>query len=149
MDSAPDPPENRREEIRQRIGAIRARIDELEARRQAGATRAAMTERIASAERHMAASRAAAQEAIAASIRCLRRAAEAHERVAHLHERAAAARWGNKDEHERQAAIHRAAAVADTRRAEQAQLLLRDGQADDARGPDADQALHRLVNLAA
>lgn len=36
------------------------------------------------------------------------------------HERAAAAGFGDKDEHERQAAIHRAADVADTQRAERA-----------------------------
>jgi hypothetical protein len=40
-------------------------------------------------------------------------------------------------------------AVADTQRAGRCLSLLRDGQADDARGPDAEQALIRLVNLAA
>lgn len=36
-----------------------------------------------------------------------------------------------------------------TQRAERAQSLLGDEEAEDARGPDADQELNRLINLAA
>ncbi len=150
VDSEPGSPESRRqEEIRQRIGAIYMRIDELQAKPQDRATSATASERLASAQRHLAASQAAAEQAIAAAVRAFLRAAEAHERVAVLHERAAAAGSSDKDEHERQAAIHRAAVMADAQRAEHAQSLLRLEEADGAREPDADQALHRHVNLAA
>jgi hypothetical protein len=148
MDGEPEPPQGRRQEISQRIGAIRTRIDELEARRQDDAFRGIFSERLA-AQRHLTAPQAAAQRAVTASVRALRRAAEAHERLALYHERAAATGTGDKGEHERQAAIHRAAAVADTQRAGRCPSLLWDGQADDARGPDAEQALIRLVNPAA
>jgi hypothetical protein len=37
--------------------------------------------------------------------------------------------------------------VADTQRAERAQSLLRDEEADDARGPDADQAFKPKLRL--
>ena len=113
---------SRGEEIRQRIGAIHARMDELEARHLGDASGEASGERLAAAQRHMAASQAAAERAIAASIRAFRRAAEAHERAAIKHEQAAAAGFGDKDGHERQAAIHRAAAAADMRRAEHVPL---------------------------
>jgi hypothetical protein len=66
----------------------------------------------------MAAAQAAAEQAIAANIRAFRRAADAHERAAIEHERAVAGGSGDKDEHERQAAIHRAAAATDMQRAE-------------------------------
>jgi len=125
------------------------RIDELQAKHQGRATSAAVSERLASAQRHLAASQAAAEQAIAAAVRAFRMAAEAHERVALLHERAAAAGSSDIDEHERQAAIHRAAAMADAQRAEHAQSMLRLEEADGPREPDADQALHRYVNLAA
>jgi hypothetical protein len=39
MDGEPEPPQGRRQEISQRIGAIRTRIDELEAQRQDDAFR--------------------------------------------------------------------------------------------------------------
>lgn len=93
------------------------------------ASPAAVSKRIGSAQRQAAASQAAAEQAIAASIRAFRRAAEAHEHAALQCERAAAAGFGDKDQHERQAARHRAAAAADIRRAKRAQLLLRAGQA--------------------
>ena len=128
---------SRGEEIRQRISAVRARIDELN---QGDAAGKAASERLAAAQRHMAASQAAAERAIAASIRAFRRAAEAHQRAAIKHEQAAAAGSGDKDEHMRQAAIHRAAAAANLQRAERAQSQLPDEQADRARGPDVDQA---------
>jgi chromosome segregation ATPase len=148
--SKPAPPESRSEQIRQRLGAIRTRIDELAAKRhQDDASLTTIDGRLAVAQREMAVSRAAAEQAIAASVRAFRRAAEAHERAALQHERAAAGGFGDKDQHERQAARHRAAATADTRRAEQAQSLVPDEAADDACGPYADQALDRLINLAA
>ena len=123
---------NRLEEIRQRLAAIGTRMDELRA--EGEATPAALSERIASARRHLAASQAAAERAVAASVRAFRRAADAHEQAGLQHERAAAAGFGDRDQHERQAAIHRAAAVADTRRAERAESLLQDETTDDARG---------------
>ena len=135
----------RREEIEQRLAAIRMRMDELKAVRQDDASPAAVTERVASAQRQAAASQAAAEQAIAASIRAFRRSAEAHEQTALQYERAVAAGFGDKDQHERQAARHRAAAATDIQRAERARSLLRDEEAEEL----ADQALNRLVNLAA
>ena len=70
---------NRREEIGQRLAAIRTRIDELNALRQDDTRRAAVSERTGSAQRQAAASQVAAEQAIAASIRAFRRAAQAHE----------------------------------------------------------------------
>jgi hypothetical protein len=119
----------RREEIEQRLAAIRTRMDELKTVRPDDASPAAVTERIASAQRQAAASQAAAEQAIAASIRAFRRSAEAHEQTALQYERAAAAGFGDKDQHERQAARHRAAAATDTQRAERARSLLRDEEA--------------------
>jgi hypothetical protein len=52
------------------------------------------------------------------------RAAEAHERVAGMHERAAAAGIGDVGVHERQVALHRAAAAADRLRAGRAQSVV-------------------------
>ena len=106
MDNEPEPWESRREGIRQRLEALHTRIDELKA------------------QRHVAASQAAEDEAVAASVRAFRQAAEAHEHADLQHERAAAAGSGDKDEHERQAAFHRAAATADRQRAERARSLL-------------------------
>jgi hypothetical protein len=136
VETEPEAGGNRREEIRQGLGAIRARIDELRAEQQGEVTPAALRERIASAQRQLAASLAAADQAVAASVRAFRRAAEAHEQAGLQHERASAAGFGDRDQHERQAAIHRAAAVADTQRAERAESLLRDETTDDARGPE-------------
>ncbi len=141
----PDPPQSRRQEIRQRIGDIRTRIDELQAKRQGDASREDVSEPLASAQQHVAASQAAAQQAVAANGRAFRRAAEAHERVARHHERAAAAGLGDKDEHGRQAAIHRAGAMADTQLAEHAQSMFHDDETNDARGPDRDQTSYRFV----
>jgi len=107
--SEPESGGSRREQVRQRIAAVRAPIDELH---QGDAPGKAPRARFAAAQRHMAASEAAAERAIAASIRAFRRAAEAHERAAITHERAAATGSGDTDEHERQAAIHRLAAAA-------------------------------------
>lgn len=62
--------------------------------------------------------RAAAQQALTAAIRAFGNAARAHEQAAIQHERTAAAGYGDQDEHTRNAANYRAAAIADTRRAE-------------------------------
>ena len=146
MEGKAEPGESRRDEIRQRLAAIRTRMDELKAMRPDDASPAAIRERLASAQRQSAASQAAAEQAIAASIRAFRRSAGAHEHAALQHEQAAAAGVGDKDQHERQAVRHRAAAAADIRRAEHAQSLLRGGKAKDAGGPAAEQALNRLIN---
>ena len=135
--------EIRREQIRQRIDAIHARIKELQAKRQDDADLATVRERLTSAQRQMAASRAAARTAITNSLRAFRKAAEAHERAALQHERVAAAGRGDKDQHERQAASHRAAG------AERARSLLSDEERNDMRGSDADQALNWPVILVA
>ena len=111
MGGEPQSREIRREQIRQRIDAIHARIKELQAKRQDDADLATVRERLTSAQRQMAASRAAARTAITNSLRAFRKAAEAYERAA-LHERVAAAGRGDKDQHERQAASHRAASRA-------------------------------------
>src|SRR5882724_1212637 len=65
------------------------------------------------------------------------------------HERGAAAGRGDKDQHGRQAASHRAAAAAATQRAGRARSLLSDEERNDMRGSDADQALNWPVILAA
>jgi hypothetical protein len=144
----PEPPPGRRQEIRQRIGAIRTRIDELKAKRQGATIRGTFSERLAAAQRHMAASEADAQHAVAASIHAFRRAAEAHQRVARQHDRAAEAASGGASEHERQAAVHRTAATADTQRADHAQSRLPDETGHGARGPDQDQELSHLLHPA-
>ena len=134
MDNQPGSRETqRRQEIGQRLDALRTRINELKADRRGDADRATSSERLASAERHLVDSQAAAQQAIAASVRTLRRAAEAHERAALQHERAAMAGVGDTDEHRREKASHRAAAVADTRQAERAQSQLRDEESTGGR----------------
>ena len=112
MGGEPRSREIRREQIRQRIDAIHARIKELQAKRQDDADLATVRERLTPAQRQMAASRAAARTAITNSLRAFRKAAEAHERAALQHERGAAAGRGNKDRRERQAASHRAASRA-------------------------------------
>jgi len=133
VDDKPASGESRREEIRQRLAAIRTRMDELKAGWQDDANPAAVSERIGSAQRQAAASPAAAEHAIASNIRAFRRSAAAHEQAALQYERAAAAGFGDKDQHERQGARHRAAAAADTQRAEYAQSLLQGDEAEDAR----------------
>src|SRR5882672_2399039 len=90
-----------------------------------------------------------ARTAITSSLRAFRKAAGAHERAALQHERVAAAGRGDKDQHGRQAASHRAAAAAATQRAERARSLLSDEERNDMRGSDADQALNWPVILAA
>ena len=141
--------EIRREQIRQRIDAIHARIKELQAKRQDDADLAAVRERLTSAQRQMAAFRAAARTAITDSLRAFRKAAEARERAALQHERGAAAGRGDKDQRGRQAASRRAAAAAATQRAGRARSLLSDEERNDMRGSAADQALNRPVILVA
>ena len=103
MGGKPGSREIRREQIRQRIDAIHARVAALQTRRKDDADRAAALEWLTLAQRQMAASQAAARTAISNGLHAFRTAAEAHERAALLHERAAAAGFGDKDEHERQA----------------------------------------------
>lgn len=126
VDSEPGPPPGRRQEIDERLDAIRDRLRQLRERdwdavkRQAGVP----SERLAAAGRYAAEARAAAVQVLAASVEAFRRAAEAHERVIGVHQRAAAAGIGDVPGHERQAALHRAAAAADWQRAERTQSLL-------------------------
>ena len=133
--------QSRAEDIRRRLAAIRTRMGELRATRHDDASPAAAGERMASAQRQAATSQAAAEQATAASIRAFGRAAEAHEHAARQHERAAAAGLGDKDQHERQAAIHRAAAAADTQRADHARS--RSGS-PDVPGPDSSALVSTL-----
>jgi len=130
MEREPKPHPPRGSEIGQRLDAIRARIEELEEKRRGGAGPgsgggpAAASERLAAAQRHVIASQAAAERAAASCVRALRRAADAHERLAIQHDRSAASGLGDVAEHQRQAASHRAAAAADQQRAEQARSLI-------------------------
>jgi len=118
-------------EIRQRLETIHTRIEELRARRQDDdAGPVSGSERLASAQRHVTASQAAATRALAAAVRAFRRSAKSHADAARQHDRSAAAGFGDHDEHERRAAIHWAAAEADTREADQAQLRLQSEEAE-------------------
>ena len=81
-------------------------------------------ERVAAAQRHAAEAAAAAAQMLASSAEAFRNAAEAHERAASRHERTAASGIGDVRGHERQAALHRAAAAADLQRAERVRLLI-------------------------
>ena len=134
VDSEPGPPPGRRQQINARLGAIRARLEQLRERGldAIGGRVAAPNDRLEAAQRHEAEAAAAAAQALAATVEAFRRAAEAHERAASMHERIAAAGIGDMREHERQAALHRAGAAADRERAERARSLL--SQAEQA-GP--------------
>lgn len=141
--------ESRREEIGQRLAAIHARIEELKAGQdQEDPGAATLDERVAAAQHQVDASRAAAQQAIAASIRAFRLSAAAHERAALQHERNATAGIGDRAEHEREAARHRAAAAADTTRAEHSCSMLSDEQAAGGSGLGTDQAFNRRAGHA-
>jgi hypothetical protein len=111
--------------------------------RGAGADRTAPGERLAAAQQHAAASRAARNGRWLPSAQAFRLPAEADKRAAIQHERAAAVGSGDAEQHGRQAAAHRAAAVADIRQAERAHPCSAGKGADDSRGLDADQALQR------
>jgi len=126
VDSEPGSrPGRRRREIDDRLEAVRARLAELR-RRRLGTDKgqAAASERVEAAQRHAAEAHAAAAQVLAAGVEAFRHAAEAHERAASLHEQAAASGVGDVGEHGRQAALQRAAAAEDWRRAERAQALL-------------------------
>ena len=128
--------------------AIRIRIQELRDRRQGDDTGpVSVGERLASAQRHALASQAAATSALAAAVRAFRRSAESHADAARQHERSAAAGYGDSDEHERRAASHRAAAEADSREADRAQLHLQGEEAGDAH-PGTGQMLGRQPGCA-
>jgi len=126
VDSEPGPLPVRRREIDARLDALRARLKELR-ERDWDAIRsrtAAPGDRLEAAQRHAAEAAASAVQVLAASAEAFGNAAEAHERVAGLHDRSATAGIGDVDMHERQAALHRAAAAADRQRAERALSLL-------------------------
>jgi hypothetical protein len=138
VDSETGRPPGRRQEIDTRLDAVRARLQELRERRRGwdadtSVAAAGTSERLEAAQRHAAEAHAAAALVLASSAEAFRRAAEAHERVADIHDRTAASRIGDVREHERQAALHRAAAAADRQRAEHAESLLSEpGQAEPA-----------------
>lgn len=126
VDSDPGPPPSRQREINDRLGAIRARLQQLRERDwDAVRSQAAFpSARLEAAQRYAAEAQAAAIRVLAASVEAFRRAAEAHDRVAGVHERAAAAGIGDVGQHERQAAHHRAAAATDRQRAERVHAVL-------------------------
>jgi len=122
VDSEPRPPLGRQREIDARLEALRVRLKELRERDwDAVRSRTAVpSDRFEAARRHAAEAAAAAEQVLASSVEAFRNAAVAHERVAEVHERAAAAGIGDVIMHERQAATHRVAAAADWQRAERA-----------------------------
>ena len=122
MGSEPDAPAARRGEISQRIEAIHARIKELGAG-QVSLDPSANLQRLATADRNAALSLAAAQAAVASSLLAFRRAADAHDHLAAIYEKAAAAKSGDAEMYRQRARVHRAAAVADRKRAEDAERL--------------------------
>lgn len=128
MDSQPAPPPSRQQEIDARLDAVRARLKTLRERNPDPRNHWATTpsERLALAQRHAAEAHAAATEVLASSAEAFRHAAEAHDRAASMHERTAAKGIGDVPGHQRQAALHRAAAAADRHRAERVQSLLTD-----------------------
>lgn len=125
VDGKPWHRSDRRREIGTRLDALRARLKELRERDLNGDTRwASSGERLEAAERHAVRAHAAIARVLASSAEAFGHAAEAHERAASTHERTAAAGIGDVIGHERQAALHWAAAAADRRRAERARSLL-------------------------
>src|SRR5215470_2802555 len=125
VDSEPGSRSGRRQEINDRLDAVRARLEELRKRhRPADKGRAAASERLEAAQRRAAEAHVAAAQVLASGVEAFRHAAEAHERAASLHEQAAASGVGDVGEHKRQATLQRAAAADDWRRAERAQALL-------------------------
>jgi hypothetical protein len=130
VDGEPEHPPSRNQEINARLDAVRARLKELrerdwDARKNPATT---LSARLEAAQHHAAGAHAAAAQVLASSAEAFRHAAEAHERAASMHERTAAAGIGDVRGHERQAVLHRAAAVADWRRAERAQSLLAESE---------------------
>ena len=102
VDNEAGSPPSRQRQIVVRLDAVRGRLQELRDR-DAAKNLAATTERVEAANRH---------------------AAEAHARVASMHRRAGGEGTGDVRKHERQAALHRAAAAAARQRAEHAESLL-------------------------
>ena len=123
MESESDRRKGRRQQIGDRIVAIRTRIDELQQAAQTGKYPVSSTGQLIEAQHYAAASEAAAQRALAASIDALRRAGEAHERLAAQYQQAATTGGGEEDRRER-AAFHHAAAATDRQRADTAETLL-------------------------
>ena len=122
-------------QIGTRLDALRARLKELRDKDRDAARRWTISpsERLEAAQRHAAEAQAAAAQVLASSVMAFHMAAEAHERVASLHERTAASGTGDVRKHERQAALHRAAAAADRQRTEHTEALLSEpGQAGPA-----------------
>jgi hypothetical protein len=116
--------ETRRQEIADRIAAIRTRIDELQQAQREDRHPVSSSEQFGQAEHHAAISEATAQQALDAGIEAFLHAAQAHERAAIQHEYTAAAGSGDAGQHHERAAFHRAAAAADRQRAETAQSLI-------------------------
>ena len=133
VDSEPELPLDRRQEIDARLDAVRARLKTLRERGVGDSQATTRSERAAAAQRYAVEAHAAAAEVLASSAEAFRHAADAHERAASLHDRTAANGIGDVRGHERQAALHRAAAAADRQRAERAQALISDhGRAGQA-----------------
>ncbi|HEY7260813.1 MAG TPA: hypothetical protein VH589_04925 [Trebonia sp.] len=114
----------RHQEIGDRIAEIRTRINDLQQARQENRHPAASSDQLLEAQHHAAISEAAAQQALIASMEAFLQAAKAHDHAAVWHEHAAAAGDGSEEEHQLQAARHRAAAAEDRQRAETAQSFL-------------------------
>lgn len=119
-------PPGRQLDIDTRLDAIRARLKQLEDRHldADGNRPAAPGERVEAARRRAARAHAAAALVLATNAEAFRKVAEAHDRVARMHDKTAAARIGDVIGHERQATLHRAAAIADWQRAERTRSLL-------------------------
>jgi len=130
VNSEPGALPDRRRDIDTRLDAVRARLQVLRERDVFGSTRwtTSPRERVAAAKRYAAEANAAATRVLASSAEAFRNAAAAHERAASMHERTAAGGIGDVHGHERQAALHRAAAAADWQRAERVQSLLSDNE---------------------
>ncbi len=103
----------RRQEISERLAAIAERLEALRLRPDRPAGRGAWLE----AAKAAAAAEERAMLAATASQRALRLSARAHEQAAVIHERAMADGRGDAAEHLRRAQQHRAAALANDRKA--------------------------------
>lgn len=97
--------------IRDRLDAIRARLDAFALTFTPARPRLSEAEQVPDASFRLEAEEREAQ-ATASLVRALYRAARAHEGAAEAHERAVAAGSGDVAEHERRAAFHCAAAAA-------------------------------------
>ena len=113
---------SRRDQLTRRLAAIRARIEDLQDER-AGPGETITNDQLAAARNQVTLSLAAAEQAVAASVSALRRAADAHDRTAELYERAAVTGSGDPEARRQQAISHRAAATADRQRASQIESM--------------------------